>query len=75
MREGAVNVDGLVVGGVLGSTQLGFYQLAFNLGSLPQNTIGATLTRVLYAGFAGLAHGAQQLAAAVELEHRMAAHA
>ncbi len=54
MREGAVNVDGLVVGGVLGSTQLGFYQLAFNLGSLPQNTIGATLTRVLYAGFARL---------------------
>lgn len=54
MREGAVNVDGLVVGGVLGSTQLGFYQFAFNLGSLPQNTIGATLTRVLYAGFARL---------------------
>ncbi|MCU1459027.1 MAG: polysaccharide biosynthesis protein [Actinomycetia bacterium] len=54
MREGAVNVDGLVVGGVLGSIPLGFYQLAFNLGSLPQNTIGATLTRVLYAGFARL---------------------
>ncbi len=54
MREGAVNVDGLVVGGVLGTVQLGFYQLAFNLGSLPQNTIGATLTRVLYAGFARL---------------------
>ncbi|MFZ4584609.1 MAG: oligosaccharide flippase family protein [Acidimicrobiia bacterium] len=54
VRDGGVNADSLVVGGTLGATQLGYYQLAFNLGSLPVNLIGATISRVSLAGFARL---------------------
>lgn len=52
VRDGGVSADSLVVGATLGPTNLGFYQVAFNLGSLPFNLIGTTIGRVSLAGFA-----------------------
>ena len=34
-----------------GPKQLGFYQLGYNGGNLPENTIGATIGRVSFAWF------------------------
>ena len=43
--------DNLVVSATQGTTQLGYYQLGYNGGNLPENTVGATVGRVSFAWF------------------------
>lgn len=50
-RVGTMNADYLVIGAISGTKQLGFYQLGYNGGNLPENTIGATVGRVSFAWF------------------------
>jgi len=50
-RVGTMSVDNLVVSATQGTKQLGFYQLGYNGGNLPENTIGATIGRVSFAWF------------------------
>lgn len=50
-RVGTQYCDNLVVGVVNGTKQLGYYQLGYNGGNLPENTIGATVGRVSFAWF------------------------
>lgn len=50
-RVGTQYCDNLVVGAVNGTTQLGYYQLGYNGGNLPENTIGGTIGRVSFAWF------------------------
>jgi PST family polysaccharide transporter len=54
LREVTTNFDNVVVGTTQGTRQLGFYQLGYNGGNLPENTIGATVGRVAFAWFAQL---------------------
>lgn len=51
---GTVQVDNIVVGRSQGTTQLGYYQLGYNGGNLPENTIGATVGRVSFAWFSNI---------------------
>ncbi len=55
--------DQLVVGGVLGSTALGFYVLATNLSSWPVNMFSQPLRSVAPAAFARLQHDPDQRSA------------
>lgn len=41
-------VDSLIVGKVLGQTQLGFYSVAMNLASMPASRVGAILNQVAF---------------------------
>lgn len=50
-----LNVDYVVVGSQLGTVQLGFYLLAFNLASWPVSLISSTIRRVSLAGFSRVA--------------------
>lgn len=52
---GMLNVDYVIVGHELGSTQLGFYLLAFNLSSWPVTLFSAPVRRVSLAAFSRLA--------------------
>ncbi len=47
-----LNVDYVVVGHLLGPTQLGLYLLAFNVASWPTTVIGSAIRRVTLASFA-----------------------
>lgn len=48
----ALNVDNLIVGGILGSGALGAYALAYNYGSLPGTTVGSVVGQVALPAFA-----------------------
>ena len=50
-RVATMGADNLVVSAMQGPKQLGFYQLGYNGGNLPENTIGATIGRVSFAWF------------------------
>ena len=50
------NADNLLIGRYLGATQLGYYQLAYNLMLYPIQTIGQVLGRVLFPAFARVQH-------------------
>ncbi len=50
-RVGTQYCDTLVVGAMSDTKQLGYYQLGYNGGNLPENTIGATIGRVSFAWF------------------------
>jgi PST family polysaccharide transporter len=54
-----LNVDYLVVGHLLGPTQLGLYLWAFNLCSWPVNLVSTTIRRVSLAGFSRISGGGQ----------------
>ncbi|MDQ3224169.1 MAG: lipopolysaccharide biosynthesis protein, partial [Gemmatimonadota bacterium] len=58
---GAQQGDNLVVGGVLGTTELGFYSRAFKLMMIPVTHLGTIATRVLFPAMARLQHDAGQL--------------
>ena len=49
------NLDSLVVGKVLGATQLGLYQMAFQMAVVPTATFGVHLHGVMFPAFAKLA--------------------
>lgn len=51
---GAMNVDYIVIGAILGPLQLGLYLLAFNLASWPVNAFSSSIRSVSLAGFAQL---------------------
>lgn len=50
------NVDYVIVGRVLGTTQLGYYTLAFRQAELPFFAIGEPVVRVLFPSFAAMRH-------------------
>lgn len=50
-KVATVYTDNIVVGAISGTKQLGYYQLGYNGGNLPDNTIGATVGRVSFAWF------------------------
>jgi O-antigen/teichoic acid export membrane protein len=58
------NVDYLVVGGVLTTTALGYYMLAWNLSSWPINLFSAAVNRVSVPAFARLQHDREASSAA-----------
>ncbi|SCG68664.1 oligosaccharide flippase family protein [Micromonospora inositola] len=60
---GIVNVDSVVVSGVLGPAALGLYAMAFNMSSWPVRIVSDTARRVSYAGFSRLADSPQAFAA------------
>jgi O-antigen/teichoic acid export membrane protein len=61
---GLLNVDYVIVGGLLGPTALGFYLLAFNLSAWPVNIISAPIRRVSMPAFARLHESADGASAA-----------
>ena len=48
------SVDYVVVGRLLGATQLGYYTMAFRQAELPYSAIGEPVARVLFPGFADM---------------------
>jgi O-antigen/teichoic acid export membrane protein len=50
-HTGTVNADNIVISAFEGSKELGYYQLGYNGGNLPENTVGATVGRVSFAWF------------------------
>jgi PST family polysaccharide transporter len=56
-----LNVDYLIVGHVLGPTELGYYLLAFNISSWPINVIATAVRRVTVAAFARVLHRPEAL--------------
>jgi O-antigen/teichoic acid export membrane protein len=52
VNYGYRNADNLIVGRFLGSTQLGFYQMAYNLMLTPISNISQVLCQVLFPAFA-----------------------
>lgn len=58
-RTGTMYADNIVVGAMQSTTQLGYYQLGYNGGNLPENTIGATVGRVSFAWFSEIRENQQ----------------
>jgi PST family polysaccharide transporter len=58
-----LNVDYVIVGRELGTVQLGFYMLAFNLSSFPWNMLSTAVRPVAVPGFARYQHDQEQLVA------------
>jgi PST family polysaccharide transporter len=56
-----LNVDYILVGGVLGAASLGLYLLAWNLSSWPVNLFSAAIHTVSVAGFSRLQHDHEAL--------------
>ena len=48
--------DSLVIGRVLGATQLGFYSVAYRLGTMPGTVIGYIVGRVMFSVYSTLQH-------------------
>jgi O-antigen/teichoic acid export membrane protein len=58
---GSSNADFLVVGRLLGTTQLGYYSLAFQFSSLPLDKIVSLVTQVAFPSFSSVQHDDQTL--------------
>jgi O-antigen/teichoic acid export membrane protein len=56
LTVGMLNLDKVVVGGLLDTATLGLYVLAFNLSSWPVNVFSMAVRRVSLAGFSQLTH-------------------
>lgn len=50
------NMDYLTVGKILGSTQLGYYSMAFRLGELPYQAVSEPVAKVTFPAFAQMRH-------------------
>lgn len=55
------NIDYLVIGRVLGATQLGYYTLAFNLTNIPRYQLNPVITTVAFPLFSSVQHDDSKL--------------
>jgi len=58
------NADRLIIGRLLGTTQLGFYSIAFRLGEMPYWALAHPVAMVTFPGFARMRERGEEIAAA-----------
>jgi lipopolysaccharide exporter len=57
------NIDYIAVGRILGTTQLGFYSVAYRIGELPYLAIADPVAKVTFPGFARMRHRGEDVTA------------
>jgi O-antigen/teichoic acid export membrane protein len=67
------SVDYLAVGRILGSTQLGYYSMAYRLGELPYRAIADPVAKVTFPGFARMRHRGESIGRSFLATFRMVA--